>query len=93
MCVCVCVCVLNVSMVSDSFVTLWTLTHQAPPCMGFSKQEILEWVAISHPGGLLNPGIQAMSLALAGKFFTTVPLGNTKIPRDHETCILTDTFI
>ena len=56
MCVCVCVCMcahtLNGSMVSDSFVTLWTLTH---PCMGFSRQEILEWVAISYSRGSSQP--------------------------------------
>ena len=26
--------------------TPWTVAHQAPPSMGFSRQEVLEWVAI-----------------------------------------------
>ena len=28
-------------------VTPWTVAHQAPPSMGFSRQEYLDWVAIS----------------------------------------------
>ena len=35
-------------------------------------------------GDLSNPGIEPMSLALAGGFFTTAPLGNTT----HERQIL-----
>ena len=31
-------------VVSDSFVTPWTVAHQAPLSMGFPRQEILEWV-------------------------------------------------
>ena len=35
------------------FGTLWTITHQAPPSMGFSGKNtgILEWVAISSCRG------------------------------------------
>ena len=28
-------------------VTPWTAAYQAPPSMGFSRQELLEWVAIA----------------------------------------------
>ena len=31
--------------------TLWTVAHQAPLSMGFSRQRILEWVAISSSKG------------------------------------------
>ena len=45
---------------------------------GIFQARILDWVAISYsPGDLLDPGIEPMSLAspaLAGRFFTTVPL-------------------
>ena len=34
-------------VVSDSFVTWWTVAHQAPLSMGFFQAAILEWVAIS----------------------------------------------
>ena len=34
------------------FVTPWTVTHQAPLFMEFSRQRILEWVAISFSRGI-----------------------------------------
>ena len=37
---------------------------------GISQARILEWVAISFPGGLHNPAIEPESPALAGGFFT-----------------------
>ena len=40
---------------------------------GFLQARILEWVAISFPGDLPNPGIKVASPALAGRFFTTKP--------------------
>ena len=48
--------------------------------MGFSRQE--SWSGLPFPslGDLLDPGIEPtslMSLALAGGFFTTEPLGKT----------------
>ena len=59
-------------------VTLWTVAHQAPLSMGFSRQEY--WIGLSCPplGDPPNPGIKAASLlspALAGRFFTTEPPG------------------
>ena len=45
---------------------------------GILQARILEWVAIPFSRDLPNPGIEAMSLAslaLAGRFFTTVPPG------------------
>ena len=42
---------------------------------GISQARILEWVVISTPGYLPNPG----SPALAGGFFTTEPPGKTYI--------------
>ena len=46
---------------------------------GISQARILEWVAISFSKDLPDPGIKPESPALAGKFFTTEPPGNTKI--------------
>ena len=43
---------------------------------GTLQAEILEWVAISSPGDLPNPGIKPVfptSPALAGRFFTSAP--------------------
>ena len=56
------------------FVTLWTKAHQAPPSMGFSRQENCSRLPSPPPGDLPNPGIEPVSLtslALAGGLFTT----------------------
>ena len=42
---------------------------------GVFQARILEQVAISYSRGLPDPGIEPMSPALAGRFFTTVPPG------------------
>ena len=44
--VCVCVCVYMLSHV-QLFATLWTVTHQAPLSMGFSRQEF--WSGLPFP--------------------------------------------
>ena len=54
------------------FTTLYTVAHQAPLSMGFSR--ILEWVAIFFSRGSSRPRDGTWSLkspALAGRFFTT----------------------
>ena len=38
---------------------------------GISQVRILEWVAIFLSNGTSDPGIELLSLALAGRFFTT----------------------
>ena len=55
------------------FVTPWTIAHQAPLSMGFSRQEYWSGLPCSPPGDLPNPGIKPASSALAGGFFTTEP--------------------
>ena len=55
-CVCVCVCVL----VAQLHLTLyhpWTVAHQAPLSMGFSRQEYWSGLPFPSPGDLLNPGL------------------------------------
>ena len=59
----------------NSFVTLWTISHQAPLSMGFSKQEYWNRLSRPPPGDLPNPGIKPTFPALAGRFFTTEPSG------------------
>ena len=56
------------------FVTLWTVVHQAPLSMGFSRQEYWNRLPCPPLGGLPNPGIEPisfMSPALASGFFTS----------------------
>ena len=63
------------------FATPWTAAPQAPLSMGFSRQEY--WSGLPFPplGDLPDPGIEPSSLAslaslvLAGRLFTTEPLG------------------
>ena len=51
------------------------MAHQAPLSMGFSRQEYRSgWPCLS-PGDLPDPGIEPVSPALAGGFFTTEPPG------------------
>ena len=52
----------------------WTVAHQAPLSMGFSRQEYWSELPLAPPGDLPNPGMEPTSLlspALAGGFFTT----------------------
>ena len=57
------------------FATPWTVAHQAPLSMGFSRQEYRSGLPFLSPGDLPDPGIEPMSPALAGGFFTTEPPG------------------
>ena len=52
--------------------TPWTVAHQAPLSMGFSRQESWSGVPCPPPGDLSDSGIKPESLlpaALAGRFF------------------------
>ena len=56
--------------------TPWTAARQAPLSMGLSRQEHWSGWPCPPPGDLPHPGMQPESPALAGTFFTTVPLGS-----------------
>ena len=45
-------------LLSCSFATLWTVAHQAPLSMGFSRQEYWSWLSFPSPGNLPDPGIE-----------------------------------
>ena len=62
------------SVVSDSFVIPWTVDHQAPLSMGFYQQVYWNELPFPSPGDLPDPGIEPLSPALAGGFFTSKPL-------------------
>ena len=54
------------------FGILWTLAHQAPLSMGFSRQEYWRGLPFPPLGDLPDPGVEPMSLVspvLAGGFF------------------------
>ena len=68
-----CVCVLSRSVMSDSFAAPWTIAHQAPLSLEFSRQEYWSGLPFPPPGHLPDPGIEPASLAspsLAGGLFT-----------------------
>ena len=46
------------------FVTPWTVAHQAPLSMGFSRQENQSRLPFASPGDLPGPGIEPKSSAL-----------------------------
>ena len=55
------------SEVAQSCLTLcdpWTVAHQAPPSMGFSRQEYWSGLPFPSPGDLPNPGIEPRSPTL-----------------------------
>ena len=67
------------SVVSNSFAIPCTIACQAPLSMGFPRQEYWRGLPIPCPGDLPHSGIEPSSPALAGRFFTTEPLGEHKV--------------
>ena len=61
------------------FICYHSVTRQAPLSVGFSRQEYWSGLPFPPPGDLPNPGIEPMSPALAGGFFTTEPPGKSNI--------------
>ena len=59
------------SVISHCFMTPGTLVHQAPLSMEFSRQEYCSGLLRPPLGDLSTPGSELMSLALAGRLFTT----------------------
>ena len=52
---------------------------QAPLSMGFPRQEYWSGLPSPSPGDLPHPGIDPVSPALVGKFFTTEPPGKPSL--------------
>ena len=55
------------------FATPWTVAHQAPPSMGFSRQEYWSGLPFPSPEDLPNPGIEPRSPALQADALTSEP--------------------
>ena len=58
------------------FVTPWTVAHQAPPSMEFSRQEYWSGLPLPSPGDLPNPGIKPRSPTLQADALPFEPPGN-----------------
>ena len=55
------------------FATPWTVTHQAPPSMGFSRQEYWSGLPFPSPGDLPDPAIEPGSPAFQADALTSEP--------------------
>ena len=69
--------VLSHSVVSDSQ-TPWTVVHQAPLSLEFSREEYWSGLPFPSPKDLPNPGIELASLELQTGFF--LPLSHQGKP-------------
>ena len=61
------------------FVTPWTVAHQAPLSMGFSRHEYWSGLPLPSPGDLPNPGIEPGSPTLQADALTSEPPGKPRI--------------
>ena len=52
-----------------------TVVHKGPLSMGFPREEYWSGLPCPSPGDLPNPGIEHVSPALAGRFFSAEPAG------------------
>ena len=65
---CMCVCMLNRFSSVQLLGTLWTVAHQAPLSMGFSRQEYWSGLPCPPTVDLPEPGIKPASISCTGKW-------------------------
>ena len=74
----ICVYVLSCSGRAWLFATPWTVAHQVPLPMEFSRQECWKELPFPSPGNLPNPGIEVTSPVLQGDCLSLHHLGSIK---------------
>ena len=67
------------SVVSDSLWPPWTVAHQAPQSMGFSRQEYWSGLPFPSPGDLPDPGTEPRSPTLRTDALLSEPPGKPKL--------------
>ena len=80
------VCMLSRFRCVQLFAALWTVAHQVPLPMGFSRQEYWSGLPCPPPVGLPKPGIEPasfMSPVLADGFFTTIATSEALLTFSH----------
>ena len=77
------VCALSCFSCARLFLTLWTVAHQAPLSMGFSRQEYWSGLPCLVPGESSQPRDQTHISCTAGGFFTAEPPGKHRIYKPH----------
>ena len=80
--VCVCMCAHWLSRV-QLFAIPRTVAGQAPLCVEFSRQQYGVDSHSLHQGIFPDPGMEHVSPALAGRFFTAGPAGEARISWDY----------
>ena len=60
------------------FLTSWSVAYQAPPSMGFSRQECGSGLPFPSPGDLPDPGIEPESSASQADSLPSEPAGKPK---------------
>ena len=64
--------------------TPWTVAHQAPPSMGFSRQEYWSGLPFPSPGDLPHPGMEPRSPALKADALPSEPPGKSHVYNSHS---------
>ena len=65
----------EVTQSCPTLMTPWSAAHQAPPSMGFSRQEYWSGVPLPSPGDLPDPGIEPRSSASQADTLPSEPPG------------------
>ena len=68
------------------FVTPWTVAHQAPPSMGFSRQEYWSGLPFPSLGGPPDPRIEPGSPALQADASPSEPPGKPLLGKGASNC-------
>ena len=68
------------------FATPWTLAYQAPPSLGFSRQEYWTGLPFPSPGDLPNPGIEPGSPVLQADALLSEPPGKSLLVWCKSNC-------
>ena len=63
------------------FATLWTVAHQAPLSMGFSRPEYWSGLPCPPPGDLPNPGTEPMAPVSSASQVDSLPISHWGSPR------------
>ena len=75
------------------FATPWTVAHQAPLSMGFSRQEYWSGLPCPSPGDLPKPGIKPRRPALQRDSLPSEPPGKPKNTGVGSLCLLQGIFL
>ena len=69
------------------FVTLWSIAHQAPLSMGFSRQEYWSGLLFSISGAIPDPGVKPFSLVSSALEVDYLPAESSKKPLSHPSTL------